>query len=599
MQLLESRSGSRRRRWVKPAIFIGIPVLALAGWQGWQKARPHYLRWKQQRALTQAREFIEKHDAPNAQMALEVALRTVPGNPETLRVAADLLEQVGSPQAMRLRRNVVAASPDSAEDAARLVLCCLRFRDFNAAKDAISRMPKSMADQPVALRAALAYAIATNDSPVADYIFEKLRALAPDDKNLRHAHALLLLKHPKDEIREKAEAELLAIAKAEPDSALQINRELAGAALLRRDYATAKLRMKEVLADPQASLGDRLRKANVDLVVDRQPFEPIYAELAPLASATPAEAVEFTQWLIVQNRAAEADKWLAALPDSIRSDPSVKSAQADVIAQLKDWDRLDAALAAGAWGPIPKDVLRLAMAARTVDSPARPSLRRETWEMTISAAGTNLPALRVLQRLAATWQWTDESEFTLWTIARTFPEQTWAHQSLFNLYRQKKNTGSMRDVMAALRRADGTVPRYQHDWALLTMLTESTSSWNPPKDTMRRLYETEPANSTYATGYAFALALAGKSAEALAIVEKLSPSDRDFPPRQPYLAFVYGLAKKQAEFERAQKLGEGTSFLPEESYLFVRGKEELNRKPPAKPKAPQPSAESARAKSAS
>src|SRR5690606_12498168 len=104
MQLLESRrSPSRRKRWTKITAAILLAVLVVGGWQAWEKGRPRYLRWKQERALAQAREFIAQRDAPNAQLALEVALKTIPGNPATIRVAADLLEQIGSPRAMRLR----------------------------------------------------------------------------------------------------------------------------------------------------------------------------------------------------------------------------------------------------------------------------------------------------------------------------------------------------------------------------------------------------------------------------------------------------------------------------------------------------------------
>ena len=69
-------------------------------------------------------------------------------------------------------------------------------------------------------------------------------------------------------------------------------------------------------------------------------------------------------------------------------------------------------------------------------------------------------------------------------------------------------------------------------------------------------------------------------------MEKLKPEERDYLPRQPYLAFVYGVAKKSAELEHAASLAQTLDALPEESYLFVRAREELNRKP-EKPKPEQ------------
>jgi hypothetical protein len=161
MQLLQSRRQPRLARRRKLILVAAVVLIGFALWEGWQKLQPRYLHWKQDRALRQARDFIAKHDPANAQLALDVALKTIPGNPDTLRVAADMLEQVNAPQAMRLRRAVVQVEPDSAEDAAKLVFSCLHFRDFNAAKDALSGTDPKVASQPPMLRAALAFALAT------------------------------------------------------------------------------------------------------------------------------------------------------------------------------------------------------------------------------------------------------------------------------------------------------------------------------------------------------------------------------------------------------------------------------------------------------
>lgn len=584
MQLLETRRSTRRKsRWIKFAALILLAAVAVGGWQAWEKGRPRYLLWKQAKALQQARDFIEKRDAPNAQLALEVALKTVPGNPETLRVAADMLEQVGSSQAMRLRRAVVLAVPDSAEDAAKLVLCCLKFRDFNAAKDALSATPPAIADRPPMLQAALAFALATANAPVADLLIDRLRAEQPGNEALAHAQALLRLRHPQEDQRNTARHELQELARSRPELALQINRELANDALQRRDYADLKRRQGAILADLAATFSDRLQKANVDLLIDHVPFETVFAELAPLAASHEDDVGQFTQWLLVQARQKEADAWLEQLPDALLRKPTVQAARAEVVAQLGDWDRLFQLLRSGAWGAISADTLRLAMAAHTVDSPTRLSLRRETWEMTLESCVGNLSALRVLQRLASLWQWQNETERTLWTIARTFPMQTWAHQTLFNLYRTRKDTQRMREVMGILRDSEGSVPRYQHDWALLTLLTEPNSNWNPAKEIMHKLHAADPRDATYSTGYAFALAQAGKAGEALDVVAGMTATERQYPPRQPYLAFVYGVGKKAAELEAAVAQGQDVSYLPEESYLFTRAREELNRKP-EKPK---------------
>lgn len=552
-------------------------------WKAGEAAVPRYHVWKQSRALKQAKQFIDKRDAPNAQLALEVAIREVPGNPDTIRVAADMLEQVNAPQAMRLRRAVVQVLPDSAEDAAALVMCCLKFRDINAARDALGATPPLVSGKAPMVRAALAFALMTDNAPVADALFKQLGSQVPEDPELKVAHSLLLLRHPKEEIREAARRDLEAAATVDPKLRYQIDREFAAYALQRKDYQEAGVRLAALVKHPQASFNDHLQKANLELLVEKKSFEPIFAELSGHAAKDEASAIQFTQWLLVQNRSVEADQWIQGLPLSLLHTRAVQSGHAEAIAQLKEWDKLEATLLDGAWGQIAKETLHLAFAAHTVDTPSRPALRRETWELAIGSAGTNLSALAVLQRLAATWQWEDELEQTLWATAKLSPDQTWVFQTLFNIYRHKKNTAGMRDVMAALKAADGAVPRYQHDWALLTLLMEPTAAWTPVKETMRKLYESDPSDPSYATGYAFALAQSGKGAPAFDIIVKVPLEQRDQILRQPYLAFVYGVAKKSDDFAHAVKIAEGTSYLSEEAYLFTRGREELEKKP-IKPK---------------
>ena len=144
---------------------------------------------------------------------------------------------------------------------------------------------------------------------------------------------------------------------------------------------------------------------------------------------------------------------------------------------------------------------------------------------------------------------------------------------------------SMRDVMEALRDAHPAVVRYQYDAAVLTLLTQPTGDWDPPKDVVQQLYQKDQGNPFYATSYAFALAQAGKAADALAIVSKLSQPDRDYSPRAPYLAYIYGLNRDRNEVARLEGLSHGTRYTKEEEALFLEAHVELDRKAAAPPSA--------------
>jgi hypothetical protein len=571
-------------------LYLLVAAGVIASWLNRDTLLVRYRLWKQERALSQAREFIDRHDAANAELALRVAIVAVPGNLPTLRAAADMLEQVASPQAMRLRRTVVQLAPDSAEDQAAFVLCCIKFNDLNAARDAMSGIPPKTAATPVALNAALAYALTTGDRPMADVIFQQLEKFYPKSGLLQFDHNRLRLKLPKGPAQQAAQRELTDLAQADPKLAPQIYREFAADAIQRGDYAFAKHWLAMVLADPSATVTDRIQEANIELVIDRKPFESVYPPLAALAAQKPDEITSFVRWLIVQNRADEAVKLLGGLPAAVRDRPDIKRSEADCLAQMKDWDGLLPMVERGAWGPVSVTAVKLAEAAKTIDLSGRSALRHDTWDLVLDAANGDLSTLRVVEHLAVLWNWGDEAQRSLWSIVRAFPDQTWAAQALFDQYRLKKDAAGMRDIMGTLRDADGAVSRYTNDWAILTLLTEPTSDWNPAKEAMHSLYIGAPGNPTYATGYAFALAQSGKGPEALAIVGKFAPMDRDYPERQPYLAFIYGVARQPADLARAETIAGGRDYLPEEVYLFTRAHEELTRRPAAKAgQGPKPS----------
>jgi hypothetical protein len=244
---------------------------------------------------------------------------------------------------------------------------------------------------------------------------------------------------------------------------------------------------------------------------------------------------------------------------------------------LKDWPALAPLLEQGAWGHIKPETVKLAMSARLVSAKESATLRSQIWDETIRSANSSLSSMRVLQRLAGTWGWEAETERTLWAAVRSYPDQTWIHQLLFNTYRSRKDAEGMRNVMSLLREADPMVARYQHDWALLSLLTEPTQTWNPPKEAIKQLYSEHPANPNFAMSYAFALAQNGNADEASKLVDSIPMAEKQLTERAPYLAYVYGVARRKADLEKVLTSSGGQDFLRQEKQLFVLAREAVNR----------------------
>jgi len=579
MQILQKApSKSRLRIWLPRLVALAVVALAVGAWMGRESLLRHYRHWKQERALVQAKGFVEKRDFANARLALQVAFAAAPGDPRTLRLAAELLEQAGSPDVLTLRRRLVLMAPDSLDDRVALINTALAYRDLGTAHDALLSLPEKQLNEPAALKAALAYFLVEDNRPMADALYDRLAVMEPDNQNLRIMHALLRLRSPKAETVAEARRTLAPYA-ADPKLALFIHREMLRAAVLRSDSTEARQLADQLAALPGATLEDRLHAANFALTVDQRPFAEVFGSLATVAAGRAEDAAALVRWTLLVDQAPAGEAWLLTLPKEIQQAPALAPALAELAAVKKDWDGLRARLEAGAWGPVERDALRLAFTARDLDEGTKPELRRQMWDEALAAAGRSLPSLTALHRLSGIWRWDDETERSLWAITRAFPTQTWAHQTLFNTYRKRGDTVSLRNLADTLRQRDGTLLRYQHDWALLSLLTSAQPAWNAPKQMMADLYKLDPTNANYATGYAFALAQADKTDEALAVLQKIPADQLAQRARAPYLAYIYGMARRPDDYAKAatDKAALAPSLLPEENALFDAGRTALTR----------------------
>jgi len=242
---------------------------------------------------------------------------------------------------------------------------------------------------------------------------------------------------------------------------------------------------------------------------------------------------------------------------------------------VKDWDRFGRLLEAGALGPITPETAKLVMAARLVGM-RNPDLRKQVWDEAVRASGGDPISMRVLLRVSTAWGWNGETEALLWSVVRSDPTQAWAHSALIQSFRSQGDGAKMLDVMTILLDAAPTSRTYRHDWALLSMIVSPHSEWDSSKTIAKEVYLSEPGNLTYALTYGVALSQSGKAEEARVIIEKFPVEEREFPLHAPYMAFIYGCCRRQAEFEKYADLAKKVRLLREESELIDAGRQALN-----------------------
>lgn len=360
-------------RWVIGGV---VALLLVGAWLAYEPLKQKYKGWKQQRALTQAKDFLAQQKFPEAKLALEVALTAVPGDMQALRIAADMLDQAGSPEVMLLRRRLVLLEPNSLADRVSLINAALRYGDINAARDALRDLPLTQAERPEAIKVSLGYALATDNRPVADALYDRLQEIEPNNDQLKIMHALWRLKSPRAEAVQQARQDLEKYVN-DARYALTLRRDMLLSAVQRNDRDDARRLAKLIAADPQATLNDKLHEANFALNIDHRPFDEVFGGLAPTAGGNAKAVADLVRWTILVGQPARGATWLQTVSAEIQSTAEVKAVRAELAAAQRDWDGLEALLENGAWGQISREVVRLAFSARLAADRNNAALQRQ------------------------------------------------------------------------------------------------------------------------------------------------------------------------------------------------------------------------------
>ena len=133
----------------------------------------------------------------------------------------------------------------------------------------------------------------------------------------------------------------------------------------------------------------------------------------------------------------------------------------------------------------------------------------------------------MLLRLAAQWNWASEAEELLWTIVNHDPKDKGAFQTLAQaLYAGGRTRPLMTLFAQELKRSPSDLG-IKNNLAMTALLLEAKEL--KPDELASEVYQKAPTNSSYASTYAFSLYLQDKRAEALKILEQLSPQELEKP----------------------------------------------------------------------
>jgi len=479
---------------------------------------------------------------------------------------AVLSEAARSPSALIWRERTLELNPNSLEDRLALVQTAMIFKDYATATNALAGV--KAADKNTATYHNLAGVIDISLGQVADAAqhFSEAARLDPANPTPRLNLAIVRLHGSNTLDLAEARIDLKRISMDATNFTMrcQATRELIGDALRFKDNSTA-LTLSQALVQPtNAFFSDKLLRLDVLKVTGSAELKPAIAQYQHEAAVNTAATSEMATWLMTRTSPAETLTWLHTLPMATQTNQPAALLMAGCQVLEKDWTGLQSSLAKQNWAEL--DFVRHAFLAHSLRGQKLEGAATAEWGVAVQLTRDEKASLTALFRLAAQWQWDDEAEQILWTIVNRYPEEAWAGQTLEQAFIMNGRTRSLMQLFAIQAKRAPADMEVKNNLAMTSMLLNSQDS--NPYGLAREVYDKMPQNPSYASTYAYSLYLQKQYAEALKVMQKLTPTQLN----EPSIAGYYGLIlkatddndKAQSYFGWALK----GKLLPEEQKLF-------------------------------
>lgn len=450
-------------------VVIGMGVLVCLGWGGWQVARGPYREWQKRQAVVEGRARMEAGDHRGALLAFRRATQLSPGDIETWREVAEYLAGIGSGEVLVARQNLVRLAPENTALRVALVAESLRQGATGEAREQLRDLERRAREDADYHRLAAALALMLGRAEEMETHLQALVAAAPEDLAARHNLAALWLWGVDAKRAEEARGVMIALL-AEPEWRVRAALELLKSAAASGSPAEAD---RVVAAVVRAWNPDGADQALARVEHGEPPgWSGLLEALRDVAGRRANDAAAFAVWWSALGATREAEAWLGGLPETITRDVAVRSVRAGLLVRTRELARLDEILMDGAWGPVRREVLSLAMAARLQADAGARARADGTWTDAVGAAGDSVGDLRVLAGLAGAWGEAGWSVSALWPLAERHGRERWALDALRVLLATRRDTDGLWRLYSlwAVRAPDDTA--VQATWVMLAALLD-------------------------------------------------------------------------------------------------------------------------------
>ena len=519
-----ARSGHLRFTPARLAICAISLLLGFAfGWVLLTYGPQAYGSWRESKLLKAAAAMLDKEDFDGASRAAREVLQIHHDSLPAFHILAEASEKQNRPETVAWRSQIARLEPANLDSQLNLASAALRFGRLDTARKALEAVPPTQRDRAAYHVVAGWLARAQGNDADVEMHFAAAVAQEPTNDLYQFNLSVLRIRSSAPEKHDEAR-KVLERLKGLPAYRAGSLRALLGDAIQMNDLPRADSLAQELQMSQQVTFSDYLLCLEFYRKLDEKKFYALLEKVKPVAARNPLDLALLMDWLNKNGLGGEVLKWMEKLPSETATNPPPAIAIADAFAEAKNWSRLKRWTRSGAWGD--SEYLRLAYQAYSSKQSRQTSSEAEfssLWRSAERAAAEQTDREINLARLASKWSLSAEAEQLWLRVAKDAPMRREALEALFRIYRANNDLPNLYKIAQRLHENSPNEPGIAANCARLALLVDQ----NPAEGhrLAKETYDRAPNDVNVAMTYAYSLYMLGRTAEGIAIMNKLPPED--------------------------------------------------------------------------
>src|SRR5438477_1792537 len=539
--------------------------------------------WQESRWLRRAETNLKQENFSAANEAARKALEINRDSLSACEILAETTEKQNRAETVGWRAQIARLRPRDTASQLNLASAALRFGQLDAARKALESVPKENRESASYHVVAGWLARAQGDEASQERHFAAALEKEPHNETYQYNLAAVRIKLPDPQKQAQARETLEHLAKSAPFRAGSL-RALLNDAIQRSNLEAADRFAQELQLSPQVTFSDDLLCLDFYKKLDQKKLATLLEKVKPLAAREPNDLAALMGWMNANGMSADVLRWMEKLPPEKTANPPAAIEVADAFSAQKNWTRLRRWTKGDDWGE--SEYLRLAYQAHARQQSRQEGTAAESVWHDAERACEEKPEREIrLPRLASKWNLPTRAEQPWSRVAHAPLSRREALDSLFAIYRANNDLPNLYLTAMRLHETSPDEPLIAAEYSRLSLLLDRNR--DEGRRVAKEAFDQAPTEPPCAVAQALFLNSEGRTADGIAILQKLPPKKLHDPRVALYLALLLlNDGKSDAAREFIEEANSGFVF-PEEKKLL----EEALQKHPVVP-SPSPTPQS-------